>query len=762
MSNFDWNDHPFGRALLTLERPGRYIGGEWNEIHKENPSSLLRIALVYPELYELGMSNLGLAIIYHVLNSHPKVYAERAYLLWLDAIEFMRRNRIPLFSLETKTPLREFDLIGISMHTELNYTNLLLTLDLANVPLKSDERSKGDPLVMLGGPCALNPEPLKRFVDFFVLGEAEQAVLEIVDPLLAWKNREITRDEVLAELAKIEGVFVPRYPKDRVRRRIAPLERKFFPIKQLVPNVEAVHNRFVIEIMRGCTRGCRFCEGGMVYRPIRIRDVDEVVEIAVEGVKATGFREIGLLAFTVSDYPDLEALIVKLKNALPHIDLSLPSLPINAISKELLDILADLSKFGITLAPETASERLRGVINKNVPLDEIFTSIRIAEERNWPSVKLYFMVGLPTETEDDVNETVKLLETIARTARRIRVRASFGTFVPRPHTPFQWVEQRMPDEMESVIHMIRRKLRRYRRLRISAHDPYQSALEGVFARGDERLADVLLEAYRLGAQFDDRRETFDFSIWEQAFENIGIDWREYLRPRELDEKLPWHYVDTGLFNAFLRLEYKRSLRGEYTMDCMRSRCNGCGPWYREGYELCRTGYVQKQKLESIEIAKLEAKPTKRVQYLVVYSKMPPASALGHNDTVRLIIQGFARAGWEFSYTEGFVKRPRISAGPSLALGATSEVELLVVESVKEYEPEKILPKLQSEMPDGIRLISIERLSRPLNWSEIKGSIYLFTLSDGRKVRVEVRHGGKKLRDYIEELKPIAVHRIGYL
>ncbi len=754
--------HPFGNDLLKVERPGRYIGGELNMVVK-NTDDLVRIALVYPELYELGMSNLGLSIIYHVLNSHPRAYAERAYLPWLDALQLMKSRNIPLFTLETYTPLNEMDIIGFSMHTELNYTNILLTLDLSGIPVESGDRDEKHPLIMLGGPTAFNPEPLKRIIDFFVIGEGEEVSTELIEPVLAWKNGELSRYEVLKELSNIEGIYVPSHTNGTVRRRMAMLERKFFPVKQLVPNVSIIHDRYTIEIMRGCTRGCRFCEGGMTYRPLRVRPVDEIISIAREGIKATGYDEIGLLAFTVSDYPDLIELIVRLKKALPHVNLSLPSLPVNALQPQLLDLLSDLSRFGITLAPETASPKLRGTINKNVPLEEIFSSIELAQKKRWPGVKLYFMIGLPGETDEDVEENIRFLQEVAKAAKRIRVRASFGPFVPRPHTPLQWAEQFPPDVVFERLKRIRKSLRRYRWLRISFHNPYQSILEGIFARGDEKLHDVLFEAYRIGAKFDDRTETFDFSIWERAFEKTGIDWRDYLRARSLDEPLPWDFIDTGIFKPYLKREYRRALGSKYTDDCMKTRCQGCGPWFKEKYPLCLTGLkpLYPNQIDS-SVLKPAAQPIERYRYLMVYSLSPPASLIGHNDLMRLIIHGLRRSGIELRLSEGYVKRPKVSAGPSLMLGATGESELFGFETVKFYDPETLKAKIAAEMPEGVEIKRVLLLNSPFKWNSIVGSIYMVTTSDGKEVKIEVRHGGKKLSEWLKELDGVSVHRIGFI
>ena len=711
-------NHPFGNSLIRFEKPARYIGGERNSVYKEK--FRLRFALVYPEIYEVGMSNLGLKIIYHVLNSIDGVFAERFFIPWTDAISFMKENGLPLFSLETYTPLSEFDVIGFSMHTELNYTNLLLALDLGNVPIWRKDRVERDPVVVLGGPASLNPAPLEEFVDVFFVGEAELSIRESVPLFIAWKEGDLDRTTLFKKLSEINGIYVPDV-KNRARKGIAPLNREFYPVKQVVPNVDIVHNRLTVEIMRGCTRGCRFCEGGMVYRPLRKREVDEVLEIIEEGIRFTGWDEVGLLAFTSSDYPELIELILKIKEKFHNqVYVSLPSLPVDAINMELIEAVEDMRRFGLTLAPETASDRLRRVINKNVPLEDIEKSIEIARRYGWKHIKLYFMIGLPTETMDDVRELGLFLKRVARSARRINFKASISPFVPRPHTPFQWTRQDHPDEIFEKIRLIRSITRKERNLRISFHNPYNSILEGILGRGDERLAGVIFEAYQNGAFLESWSERFDFSRWEKAFQKEGIEWESYLREKDPREKLPWDRIDVMIFKKYMQLEYRRAMEEKYTGNCMIDGCTGCGPFVKMGFKLCKDGLPPLKIPERIEVGETRKPELKR--YLIFYSKKGKARFLAHNDTIRLLLQALRSAGVKIHYRGDFVPRPSISSAPSLILGATTENEPIFLETYTEITDE-VIKKASSFLVPGLNLKKAIGVEKKPDWQRVNKVFY---------------------------------------
>lgn len=711
-------NHPFGNDLIRVEKPARYIGHERNSVIKEHFT--IRFALVYPEIFEVGMSNLGLKIIYHVLNSIDDVYAERFFLPWNDALELMKSKGIPLFSLETYTPLYKFNVIGFSMHTELNYTNLLLTFELGNVPLKRSEREGNDPIVVLGGPASLNPAPLEQFVDVFFIGEAELSLKNSIPLFKAWKSGDLKRDELLQELSKIDGIYVSEL-KNRAEKGIAPLTSEFYPTRQVVPNIDIVHNRLTVELMRGCTRGCRFCEGGMVYRPIRKREVDDVLKIIEDGVHMTGWDEVGLLAFTSSDYPELIELILKIKEKFQNqVFVSLPSLPVDAINIELIEAVEDMRRFGLTLAPETVSDRLRRVINKNVPLEDIEKSIEIAKRFGWKHIKLYFMIGLPTETEDDVKELGYFLKRIARSARRIKFKATISPFVPRPHTPFQWVRQEYPEEIFHKIGIIKSITKRERNLKISFHNPFKSLLEGILGRGDDKLSEAILWAYKNGAYLESWTENFDFSRWEKAFENTGIDWKTYLGERELDAPLPWDKIDVFIFKKYLQLEYERAINGEYIENCMTNGCTGCGPFIKMGFKICKDGLPTIKIPENIT-PKVHDEP-EVFKYIIFYSKSGPARFIAQNDTIRLILQGLRSAGVKIRYHGSFVPRPGLSTGPSLLLGATAKNEPIYIETYTPLTGEII--RMASEyLVQGLKLINFIRVNKKPNWTKFNRVIF---------------------------------------
>jgi radical SAM family uncharacterized protein len=727
--------------LHLLEKPGRYLGRERNSVLKENPEKLLRFALVYPEIYEIGLSNLGLKILYHILNQDKRVWAERAYLPWIDAEEYMREKRIPLFTLESYTPLKNMDVVGISLQTELNDTNALKVLELSEIPIKSDERRERDPIIIGGGPRALNPLPLSRFFDAFVIGEGEEVIMEMVEPLLEWKGRIIKREVLLEKLSEIEGVYVPKYPKERVKRRFAPLSYNYFPTKQIVPHIEIVHDRLSIEIMRGCTRGCRFCQAGIAYRPPRIRQPEEIVQLAEKGLRETGWDEMGLLAFTVSDYPNLVELLISLKRRIPNVHISLPSLPVDALSDEILDVFKELRRFGLTLAPETYSQRLRDIINKNVPLQVIYRTIELAERYGWRNIKLYFMLGLPGEREEDVRELARFLKDIHRFSKRVVFKTSINTFVPKPHTPFEWASQKSPEEMRHLISVLKDDMGKLPRIKLRWRSPEKSMIEGILGRGGEELSDVIELVYRRSGFFQDRSEFFDYNRWIRAFKELGIDPNHYLKGRDLKEHLPWDFIDPGVSKNFLRREWEKSIRGETTPDCMRRGCQGCGPWIREGYITCKRG-LQIKRVEHPHLVKEGEEPRK---YAFRYSIKGEMKFLGHNNIIKILTRAMGRAEIPLRYSKGYVPKPRISMGPSLPFGVESEVEWIVFETKFPIDLSHKVNSLNMELPEGIEIEEFFEIRRKPEWNKILGARYCIPLKHINEEKI-----GKKKGMHIRE------------
>lgn len=605
--------------LMKIEKPARYLGNEINSVHKDPAKVDIRFAMCFPDVYEIGMSHLGIQIIYDMLNARDDVYCERVYSPWTDLDAIMRERHIPLFALESQDPIKNFDFLGITIQYEMCYTNILQVLDLSGIPLNACERGENDPIVIGGGPCAYNPEPLADFFDIFYIGEAETVYYELLDAYKANQAAGGSRIDFLEKAASIPGLYVPAfydvsYNEDGTIADFAPnrpcaspviekqvmsdLSHTFYPEKPLVPFIKVTQDRVVLEIQRGCIRGCRFCQAGMVYRPNRERNLEFLKDRADKMLASTGHDEISLSSLSSSDYSDLEALTDYLIEscAAKKVNISLPSLRIDAFSLETMAKVQDVRKSSLTFAPEAGSQRMRDVINKGLTEEVILKGAADAFAGGWNRVKLYFMLGLPTETEEDIEGIADLANKVAKTFYeipkserpgngRVDVVASTSFFIPKPFTPFQWVRQCTNEEFVAKQRFLNGKMKEqlnHKSLRYNWHEFELSRLEGIFARGDRKLCKVLLAAYQKGCIYDSWSEYFNYQWWLEAFDECGVDADFYVhRERSLDEKLPWDFINAGVSKNFLIREYKRALEGKVTPNC-RQGCSACGCKIYEG------------------------------------------------------------------------------------------------------------------------------------------------------------------------------------
>ena len=602
--------------LMSVQKPARYMGGEFNSVMKKPENVDVRFAFLFPDTYEVGMSHLGMKILYHTINRREDAWCERVFSPWVDMADLMRAQGIPLFSLESRTPVAEFDLLGATLQYEMSFTNVLDALDLAGIPLRAADRKDG-PFVIVGGPCAFNPEPLAPFVDLVALGDGEEETHQVIDCYKAWKKSGAPRSAFLKEAAKIRGIYVPSLydvtynpdgtvaaivPKDGApevvrKAMVSDLTAADYPEKLIVPFGEVVHNRIMLEIFRGCTRGCRFCQAGMIYRPVRERSMDRLLELAEKLVSATGYDEISLMSLSSGDYsclPELAHEMVE-RYAQRRVRISLPSQRIDNVLTDTLKETQKVKKTGLTLAPEAGTQRLRDVINKGVTEEDLMRSVTDAFEQGWSSVKLYFMLGLPTETDEDVLGIADLARKVRRCyfsvpkekrAPGLRITVSASVFVPKNFTPFQWAAQLNYDEVVRRQQLLKEELRSVKGVDFKYHAPDVSYIEAVFARGDRRLADALEKAYRMGCRMDGWSDQFRYDLWLKAFGECGLDPDFYAcRERSTDETLPWDHLDCGVTKAFLKREWEKAQRGEITHDC-RKGCVGCGVNRYEEAKVC--------------------------------------------------------------------------------------------------------------------------------------------------------------------------------
>ena len=601
MSNKKLIDNKLEKILPLVEKPGRYVGGEFNSIVKNWETIQTKIALVFPDIYDIGISNLGLQILYESINQREDCLVERAYSPWKDMEEMLRRNEIPLYSLETKTPLNQFDILGITLPYETLYTNTLNLLDLSHIPILAKDRGKEYPLIVAGGHATYNPEPMAPFIDAFLIGEGEEILLEVINEYQKWKINDLSKIELLEQLSSINGVYIPafyepQYNPDNTFNSLKVINRNapkkitkrimgrlpYAPTRFIVPSIGVVHNRIAVEIMRGCTRGCRFCHAGMINRPIRERSVEDILQTIETAMDNTGFEEVALLSLSSSDYTNILELVEKISDrfAGKNLTISLPSLRIDSFSVDLMEKLKGSRQGGFTLAPEAASERMRNTINKPISEEMLLTTAHEIFKRGWHTLKLYFMIGHPSETLEDVAEIAALCKKVLAVGvkaigKRAKVHAGVSTFVPKPHTPFQWVPCDQPDIILQKQNLLRNELRGPG-LKLTWSDPKETMMEAWLSRGDRRLSEVIALAWKNGAKFDAWQDFHNYEIWQAAFDHLGIDPNFYIhRERSIDEVFPWDHINPGVKKSYLKTEYLNSHALKLRDDC-RQQCYACG------------------------------------------------------------------------------------------------------------------------------------------------------------------------------------------
>ena len=696
----------------SIRKPSRYSGGEVRPPSIAWEEARVRVLLAFPDVYEIGMSHLGILLLREILSARPGTLCDRVFAPWTDYEEHLRAAGLPLPSLESGRPAGDFDLLGFSLCYELTYTNVLAMLDLSGIPLLSKDRSEEHPVVVAGGVCTLNPAPVAPFFDALLVGDGEEAVLEIVALVEERKKEGGTRADLLARLSRIEGVYVPGVSRRVARRVLADLNRSPLLPAPILPAMRVVHDRLSVEISRGCTRGCRFCQAGYAYRPVRERDPLALLRYLQEEAPKTGYDEVGLLSLSAADYSCVDRLVTEAMAALApsSVSLSLPSLRLDALRENTVHQIRKVRKSGFTLAPEAGTPMLRRSVNKEIPDDDVLKTAEWIFGNGWQTLKLYFMVGLPGETADDVRAIGALAGRVAAIARRhgkrTSVTVSVSAFVPKPHTPFQWERQIGREEIQERIRLLRDALGRNRHAEVKFHSPETSALEGVFSRGDDRLPGVIARAFRNGARFDAWTEAFRPDAWKRAFEEEGVDPLEYLRERDPRDPLPWDFVDAGIDREFLLSERRKARAGETTPDCRAAGCSSCGacpPGLSNITYPGRLGEPAGAGEEAERAPRPAPAPGQRHVVRLSYAKEGPAKYLSGLEIQSLWGRVFRRAGLPLAYSQGFNPSPKLSLSPALAVGAESDLEFLEAEFTLPVPAADVPAKLAPHLPAGIRV-----------------------------------------------------------
>ena len=717
--------------LPLVQTPSRYLGSEFNRTRKSWKKTRLHVALAFPDLYEIATSHFGIQILYDLLNAQKDTLAERVFAPAIDMEDQLRNRNMTLCSLESQKPLNQFDIVGFSLLYELNYTNMVNMLDLGGIAFISSQRNKQDPFVIAGGPCTCNPEPVADFFDAIVVGDGEAVILEMTHAWKKWQDsKNGGRRALLRRWSTIKGVYVPAFfdvdhvdgesrsttpqtaDHPRIQRAVlADLDAAPMPLKPIVPFGKPVHDRLRMEIARGCTRGCRFCQAGMIYRPVRERRPQTVLASVNQSLKETGYEDLSLLSLSTGDYSCITPLMKSIMEfgEKDRLAVSLPSLRAGTLSPEMMALIQKVRKTGFTIAPEAGSQRLRDVINKNISEADIIETVKHAFAMGWKLIKLYFMIGLPTETQADVEAIAGLVQRIksvvTQTGRPARVNVSVATFVPKPHTPFQWEPQISLEMALQKIKWLKAHLKGPG-IQFKWQDPRMSVIEGVWARGDRKLGAALIKAWQSGCRFDGWMDYFDYARWTNVFDASGIDPQEYIGGKQDPfQSLPWDHIDIGVSRAFLRKERERAIAGKITDDCRNGECSGCG--------VCDFDRLQPVVFHDLQSTptpagqEVKQKPSTGVhKYLVRFKKMGRTRFLAHLEMVKIFIRSLRRTDMPLKYSNGFHPMPRVSFGDTLPMGMQSENETMVLVLTEAVDPEKMIARLQPQLPNGLEICSV--------------------------------------------------------
>lgn len=736
--------------LMNVQRPGRYAGNEINIIRKkDDPSVEVKFVLAYPDLYELGIPNLGLQILYHILNKRKWIRAERVFSPWKDMEKKMRENRIPLFSLETQEYVKNSDVFGITLQYELHYSNIINLLDLSGIPVWQKERNEEDPLIIAGGPCSFNPEPLSDFLDAVVIGDGEEIIIEIAFTIRSAKRNKLSRKATLKKLSRLKGVYIPSlYKADKNSGQILPVRKdetipqiissriieklstENYPSKPLVPLINVIHDRYSIEIMRGCSNGCRFCNAGIIYRPVREKKMIDIIDEAQKAITSTGYDEISLSSLSTADYSSLPELLLKIRKILKsrNVSLTFPSLRADSFTENIAGLCTDFRKNGITLAPEAGTQRLRNVINKNITEENILKAVKTAYKMGWSRIKLYFMIGLPTETSKDLDGIIEMTKKILYLGKQFgkkEIHISISPFSPKPWTPFQWEKQEDSASLESKINYLKKNIRQSN-VKISWTDPKISKLEAILGRGDRKLSQVIYQAWINGARFDGWSDEFNFTKWTDAFNKTGITMENYLFEKNPADHLPWDHLKKGVTKKFLLKERDKAYIEQTTENCRDKKCNGCG--IADNFPCKKTAspkiiFKPSNKIYLSDHREKKLLIDNNVKHYIrlVFSKGPDVRFTSHLEVIRIFQHAFRKSRLPLAFSQGYHPRPKISPGPPLPLGYISCCEYLDVQLLNIY-PNNFESQLNKYLPEGIEVLKSKQISK--NTSSLNSSITL--------------------------------------